>query len=153
MLRIALGSTEAARRRPFIYIGLSRAEHVAYVGQTLDKRGVLGRWVDHVSAHEDISSFRRRLAERDELAFARLVDLEVLAWDLGDDAAFATLETSHREGVEYLLQARLWSFCGDLQPWLTVISRVRPNPTASMPVVREAAERIITEFRIAYQHA
>lgn len=152
MLRLSIGSTHAARCRPFVYIGFSRAEHVAYVGQTIDRRGALGRWVDHVSSREDVSSFRRRLAARDDLAFDRLTDLEVLAWDLGAEAAFATIETSYREGVEYLVQERLWSFCGDLQPWLTVISRVRPNATTAAAIVQAAAARISAEFRAEYEN-
>src|SRR5262245_57323264 len=100
---MSIRAVRVARRRPYLYIGFSRSEHVAYVGQTLDRRGVLGRWTDHLSGGDEASSFRRRLAEVDESAFERLDDLTVVAWDLGDGTGFMSIETSHREAVEYLV--------------------------------------------------
>lgn len=131
-------------------MGFSCAEHIVYVGQTLDKRGVMGRWVDHLSRRES-SSFFCRLSDIDEDAFDRIADLRILAWDLGDNRSFATVETSHREAVEYLVQKELWTFCGDLDPWLKPISKVRASAAVERDFVRDKAGEIVAEFRSYYE--
>jgi hypothetical protein len=150
LLEINVGSVSVSRCRPYVYLGFSCAEHIVYVGQTLDKRGFLGRWTDHL-ARRDRSSFFCRLAEHDEDAFDRITDLRVLAWDLGDNRPFATIETSHREAVEYLVQKELWGFCGELDPWLRPISKVRASAAVERDFVRDKAAEIVTEFRSYYK--
>lgn len=150
MLEINLGSIDAARCRPYVYIGFSRSVHVAYVGQTLDRRGFMGRWTDHLSRREK-SSFYCRLAEYDEDAFDRIEDFRILAWDLGDNPSFGTLETTHREAVEYLVQKHLWGFCGELDPWLKPISVVRTSLEVERPFVRSKATEISEGFRDFYE--
>lgn len=150
MLEIIVGSVRASSRRPYVYIGISRVEHIAYVGQTIDKRGFIGRWTDHLSRRDD-SSFYCRLAERDEDAFDRIADLRILAWDLGDHPSFHTLESMHREAVEYLVQKALWGFCHDLDPWLEPISTVRASTAVERDFVRDKAADIIAEFRGYYE--
>lgn len=111
----------------------------------------MGRWTDHLSGREK-SSFFCRLAEYDEDAFDRIMDLRILGWDLGDHGSFATLETSHREAVEYLVQKQLWSFCGGLDPWLKPISNVRASPAVERDFVQENAARITTGFKSYYEN-
>lgn len=150
MFEINVGSVSVSRCRPYVYIGFSRKEHVAYVGQTVDKRGFMGRWSDHLSRRED-SSFFCRLSDRDEEAFDRITDLRIVAWDLGGRKSYATLESSHREGVEYLVQKELWTICGDLYPWLRPISNVRPTPAVAHDFVREKANEIVAGFKTHYE--
>lgn len=109
----------------------------------------MGRWTDHLSRRER-SSFYCRLAERDEHAFDRIADLRVLAWDLGNHASFNTLDRSHREAVEYLVQKSLWGVCGDLEPWFEPISIVRPSAFVDRDFVRQKASEIVSEFQMHY---
>lgn len=148
MLEINVGSIDACRCRPYVYVGFSCTEHIVYVGQTLDKRGFMGRWTDHLSRRER-SSFFCRLAEYDENAFDRITDLRILAWDLGDHPSFHTLETSHREGVEFLVQRDLRH--KRLEPWLKPIATVRYSPAINRDFVKEKAREISAELQAYYR--
>ena len=150
MLEVNLGSVGACSWRPYVYLGFSCAEHIVYVGQTIDKRGFMGRWIDHLSRGAD-SSFCARLAEYDEKAFDRITDLRILAWDLGDDPNFHTLETSHREAVEFLVQKDLRN--ARLDPWLKPISTVRFSPAVNRDFVKEKASEIVDEFKAHYERS
>jgi hypothetical protein len=149
VLDLYVGSVGVARYRPYVYIGFSRVEHFAYVGQTFDRRGFIGRWTDHLSGRER-SSFFCRLREHDEDAFDRIGDLRIVAWDLGDHPSFNTLETTHREAVEYLTQRAIWGFCHELDPWLKPISKVRTSLEVERDFVRLKAAEIIAQFRELY---
>lgn len=144
------GSTRiASRRRPYIYVAFSQTEHIVYVGQTIGKEGVIGRWVQHLSSRGN-SSFQRRLADHDETAFSRLRDLTVFYWDLGDAARFQTVETTDREAVEYLTSVKLRRLGGLVQPYFRVISTVRPNRAIEDALIQDTAARITHEFRERY---
>jgi hypothetical protein len=147
-----IGDLRLARTRAYIYCGYSRKVGVAYVGMTIGRRGVLGRWADHLSRDIDSSSFRRRLYNWDESAWSRLDDLVIFWADIGDAPEFLTLETSHRESVEYLVQREIRSIvAGGMFP-LRVISVVRPNYTVDLPIVRDAAKFVLNAFRQHYEN-
>jgi hypothetical protein len=144
-----IGDPGLARRRAYIYCGYSREVGFAYVGMTLDRRGVLGRWADHLSRDTTGSSFRRRLHEWDETAWQRVRDLTVFWAEMGDQAEFLTVETSHRESVEYLVQTKLRLIVGRGDPPLRIISFVRSNRTINLPSVQKAASGVLDAF---YSH-
>jgi hypothetical protein len=146
-----IGDTSLARARPYIYCGYSRQLGFAYIGMTLDRRGVLGRWADHLSRDPVESSFRRRLHEWDSSAWQRLNDLVIFWADMGDASQFITVDTSHREAVEYLVQNQIRVIvAGGAQP-LHVISRVRSNQTVNLPIVRSSARMILDAFQLHYK--
>lgn len=136
-------------RRGIVYIGCSRSASVAYIGQTAGQTGVLGRWAHHLSS--STSSFWRRIEERGGCEPGAIEDLAVFASGLGVEPHWNGVESSHREAVEYLVQVRLQAVCGDLDPFLRIISHVRPNLTCQLPFVRTRAEAIAAEFVAWYE--
>jgi hypothetical protein len=118
---------------------------------TLDRRGVLGRWADHLSRDFTASSFRRRLQEWDSTAWQRLDDLVIFWADMGTAPEFLNVETSHREAVEYLVQSRIRVIAADGDHPLRIISIVRSNQTANLLVVRNAAAMILDAFQLHYK--
>ncbi|MFI5685824.1 hypothetical protein [Streptomyces sp. NPDC051636] len=120
---------------------------VAYIGMTVGRNGIFGRWGDHLGRALEKSSFQRRLREFDDSAWGRMDDLVIFWADMGDADEFLTLETSHREGVEYIVQRQLRILLGRAKPPLTVISKVRSNRTVQLPLVQAAANRVIENFR------
>jgi hypothetical protein len=141
-----IGGSGLCQTAAYIYCGYSLNVGVGYVGMTLDRRGVLGRWAAHLSGEADRSSFRRRLDEWDEDAWSRLDDLAIFWADLGPFEAFLTLETSHRESVEYLVQRDLRTLLVRKRIPIQIVSVVRSNSTADLPVVKEAAGRVLASF-------
>jgi hypothetical protein len=148
-VEMRVSSMQAAACRPFVYIGFSRQEAVAYVGQTIDRRGIMGRWTDHLSRSFEVSSFRRRLKDYDEYAFDRMTDLRVVGYDLGDNALFRTAESSWREGVEYLVQVGLRS--ASISPLLRIISTVRSNSTVTQDLTQRTASKVLHSFVTLYR--
>lgn len=99
---------------------------------------------------EQRRAFRRRLAEWDENALERIRDLVVVYGSLGDGGEFAGLESSHREGVEYLVQVGIYEFGASLKPSIRIISEVRTNPTVHLPAVMSPADRVLSCIREGY---
>jgi hypothetical protein len=135
-------------RRGVVYVGCSKQARIAYVGQTAGERGVLARWSDHLGSSS--SSFWRRVLERGDCDVDSITDLEVFAAELGEDAQWNSIEASHREAVEYLVQRGLRLVSGDLVPYLRVISHVRANETCSLESVRQKAEVVLDAFLTWY---
>lgn len=140
--RLALGSSAVTRSGGIVYVACDLEERVAYVGQTVGRYGVLAHWFQHFSDPE--SEFRRRLNDWDEDAFTRLCHLVVAYWFLRDTREFAGLESSYREGVEYLVQVGLNTLGVTKKPALRLISSVQSNPTVHFPIVTDAAEQILS---------
>jgi len=142
---VVLGDAQfVGSRRGIVYIGCSRVARLAYIGQTGGASGVLGRWSHHLSA--SASSFWRRVEERGECDPGDITDLVVFAAELGPESHWNGIEASHREAVEYLLQVKLHTVSGELNPFLRVVSFVRPNTTCQLPFVRDRADSIFDEF-------
>ncbi|MEU3571045.1 hypothetical protein AB0E96_21880 [Kitasatospora sp. NPDC036755] len=120
---------------------------IAYIGMTVGGNGIFGRWGDHLGRALEKSSFRRRLHEFDDSAWGRLDDLVILWAEIGTASEFLTVETSHREGVEYLVQRQLRTLLAREKPSLTVISKVRSNRTVQLPMVQAAANEILGHFK------
>jgi hypothetical protein len=137
-------------RRGIVYVGCSKEARIAYVGQTAGSGGVLGRWSHHLSSVA--SSFWRRVEERGECDPQAVSDLAIFAAELGPETYWNGIESSYREAVEYLVQARLWAVCGDLVPYLRIISEVRANDTCELDFVRERAAAIFREFLSWYSN-
>ncbi|MFC9649597.1 hypothetical protein [Streptomyces sp. NPDC056937] len=126
---------------------------IAYIGMTVGRNGIFGRWGDHLGRAIEKSSFQRRLHEFDHSAWSRMEDLVIFWADIGDSDEFLTLETSHREGVEYIIQRQLRVILARSKPPLTVISKVRSNRTVQFPLVQAAANQVIEYFRIHFDAA
>ncbi len=143
--RLTIGTTACSTGGAWIYIAGDLQLGIAYVGQTSDKRGVLGRWIGHLT--DDTAGFRRRVRDWDETAWTSIRPV-VVFWSLGNAPAFTGVESSLREAVEYLVQTGLRST--SRRPPFTLISRVRTNPAVHIPAVRRHAERILRDFEANY---
>jgi hypothetical protein len=83
-----------------VYIWLSVKESVAYVGQTSDVCGAVGRAAQHVSRD---GLLRKRLWESG-YELDDIDDLLLLSYALPVDWRLADAESSGREAVEYYVQ-------------------------------------------------
>ncbi|MEU0490780.1 hypothetical protein ABZ249_16250 [Nocardiopsis sp. NPDC006139] len=118
---------------------------------TMGRNGIFGRWGDHLGRALEKSSFRKRLHDFDDSAWDRMDDLVIFWSDMGEFDEFLTLETSHREGVEYLVQRKLRVILSRGNPPLTVISKVRSNRTVQLPLVQAASAEIIKNFQSHFE--
>lgn len=143
----AIGDPSLCRARAYIYCGYSRRIGVAYIGMTVGRNGVLGRWADHLGRALERSSFRRRVHEFDESAWERIDDLVIVWSEIGEESVFLAAETSHRESVEYLVQREMRNILAAENAPITVVSKVRSNPTAQLALVQDAADRVLNAFR------
>ncbi|NJQ04096.1 hypothetical protein [Streptomyces lonarensis] len=120
---------------------------------TMGRNGIFGRWGDHLGRALERSSFRRRLYEFDEDAWDRMDDLAIFWAEMGEQQEFVTVETLHREAVEYLVQRELREIVALGDPPLRVISKVRSNRAVQLPMVRQGAGRIVAQFRDHFEAA
>ncbi len=148
--RLLLGAPFRNLASPLLYIGFSKALGVCYVGETISRRGILGRWCGHLGAAPGGDTFAQRLIDVEPDRLADIEDLTVLYWVL-DDRLFGTSEASCRRGVEYLVQRRLREITGvGLRPALRLVANVTPNPTVRLDFVQRAADLICDDFVEAY---
>ncbi len=151
--RLSFGAPFRNVAQPLIYIGFSKALSVCYVGETISRRGILGRWCAHLGAAQGGDTFVQRLDDVEPERLTDLVDLTVLYWAL-DERLFGTAEASCRRGVEYLVQRRLHEINGvDLQPALRPIANVQSNLTVGFDFVKAAAMDICDDFAQSYMAA
>ena len=132
--------------KPLLYIGFSKTLGVCYVGETISRSGILGRWCGHLGAAPGGDTFAQRLIDVEPGRLADIEDLTVLYWVL-DDRLFGAFEASCRKGVEYLVQRRLREITGvELRPALRFVANVQPNPTVGLDFVQTAAGLICDDF-------
>lgn len=136
--------------QPLIYIGFSRALTICYVGETISRRGIIGRWCQHLGVTQGGNTFVQRLNDVEPERLTDLEDLTVFYWVL-DQRLFGTSEASCRRGVEYLVQRRLHEINGvDLRPALRPVANVRSNTTVRFDFVKAAAQDICDDFAQLY---
>ncbi|MFJ2342400.1 hypothetical protein [Streptomyces antimycoticus] len=145
-----VGDPGLCRARAYIYCGYSLEVGVAYIGMTVAQNGIFGRWGDHLGRALERSSFKRRLHEYDELAWGKIDDLVIFWADMGSRGDFLTVETTHREAVEYLVQRELRLLLARSKPPLAVISKVRSNRAVKLSFVQESASRVIELFELHF---
>ncbi|QXD13941.1 hypothetical protein GQ464_010775 [Rhodocaloribacter litoris] len=134
-------------RLAYIYIWLSKKHRVVYVGQTNGTEGTLGRAAQHVTIR---GTFRQRFEEVVGLQLEAIDDLILLSFPLPFEPEFTGIESSFREGVEFLVQQGLLDARSNLTPMYRVISTVRPTAQASLKRVQTCADDIVKQFVVAY---
>lgn len=146
---LLLGAPFRNCAEPLLYIGFSKRLAICYVGETISRRGILGRWCAHLGSATYGGTFVQRLDDTEPDRLSDLMDLEVLYWIL--DERFGTSEASCRRGVEYLVQRGLREINGvELLPALRLIANVRPNWTVQLDFVQAAAHYVCEDFTKAY---
>lgn len=136
------------RRLAYIYIWLSKAHKVVYVGQTNAEEGTLARAAQHVGPS---GTLRKQFEEAVGLQLEQAADLIMLTFPLPISAEFIGLESSYREGVEYSVQCRLRDVRAELNPSFRVISNVRYSERSSIRLVQICALDIVDRFCSAYE--
>jgi hypothetical protein len=132
-----------------VYIWLSVKESVAYVGQTNDVCGVVGRAAQHVSRD---GSLRKRLWESG-YELDDIDDLPLLSYAPPVDWRLADAESSGRDAVEYYVQVGMRDLQGELREFLHVVSHVRATDYFDLAGAQELAREIVADFKEVYDCA
>lgn len=128
----------------YVYIWFSIEQSLIYIGETNDRRGVLGRAYQHVNS-------KGTLRER---VFYHGYDLDVvsdfilLSYELPEHRDYTGIESAFRDAVEYLVQKKLkQSQATDafVCP-LCFLSRVKPTYPVSYAEPIQLAENIVSDF-------
>lgn len=136
-------------RFAYVYVWLSKEHRIAYVGQTNNAAGTLGRAVQHVLPG---GTFRFRFEEEVGLGIERAEDLILLSYPLPLGAEFTGAESSYREGIEYVVQRGLRDARMNLKPRFRLISKVTYTERAALREVQTYATKIIDRFTQTYTH-
>ena len=141
-----IGDCFVGNRRSYIYILYTKSERRLYIGQTNEQCGVIGRLAGHVGAR---GTLRMRLLD-EGIELDEIEDLRVFAYRLPNDLRYIGIDSSHREGVEHLVQKRLHTLRGDLTPPMKIVSNVEYNAAADLAHVKAIADQLITTFLSVY---
>lgn len=132
----------------YIYIIFSKEHQFVYVGQTNQKYGTIGRLGEHIYT---FGTLRERFREKIGLPLEQVKDLYLFSYCLGEEKMFTSLETTYREGLEYLVQCNLYYATENMENAFRIISNIRPNSTSSLSMIKSLATEITNVFISAYK--
>ena len=102
MSKLYVSDIEIARQKPYIYcICILRPVALVYIGQSGQKRGVLGRFLGHV---DNDGTLIKKLREVGVSSFS---DIAVVAMDLTEYKIFNDLYSMSREALEFLINSAM----------------------------------------------
>ena len=133
--------------RAYVYVIYSRVWQFAYVGETNSRNGIIGRLNGHVNG---TGTLRQQLYDKQGIDLDNVYDLTVFSYALPVEPQYINVERVHRRGIEYLIQDGLWNVCGDLEPYLRIVSNVHYSDTCSLNSVQTIASEIFCEFVSTY---
>ncbi len=131
----------------YIYIWFSKKWEFAYVGQTNNQYGSLGRAWQHIQTG---GTLRLRFEENLGVRLEEANDLTLVSFQLPSKKEFTGIESSYREAVEYLVQIKLIEKRATLQPIFRLLSRVRANNRVSNSSIEKIANTIVSDFVVNY---
>jgi len=146
---LSIGDCFNGSGRAYIYILFSKKFNLAYIGETNDRNGVLGRLIGHVNK---TGTFRKQIFQRRGILLEEISDLVLFAYLLPQESNYTSEEKVYRRGVEYLVQERLREICGDLSPFLYIVSYVQYSDTASFRSTSKIATLISENFIEIYNN-
>ncbi len=134
---IDVNSSKVAVRKPQIYIiCVMKPEPVAYVGQTCQRNGVLGRFFQHMSGGTLTKIMKGNGIHEFE-------DVNVIAVDLSEYGIFEDVYSRKREALEFIIQREMKvEGCKSFIPF-KVISRVYYNGEVKNPEIEWYAKQIV----------
>lgn len=132
----------------YIYIWYSKKAKVAYVGQTNERHGVVGRASSHISIN---GTLRTRLFETEGTNIEDFDDWVLMSYRFPSAKKYISNESSYRLAVEYLVQTLLIEERGKLIPPLKIISNVTYTDHCNTAQVRRLAREILEEFKSSYR--
>lgn len=140
-----------SKRSPFLYTIYGILEDRAtlledratlYVGQTKDKRGPLGRFVQHLSD----STYLQRLSKLYRYEEVPLGKVDFVAIRFTPEKMFQTNDRVYREAVEGLVQQRLLNWVKEQKLEITIVSQTRENSYSKLPDIQKEAARISSDL-------
>jgi hypothetical protein len=148
LLQISIPDIAICRRRGYIYSIYAYGSNfrVVYIGQTAVREGALGRLSQHLGDGH-ANTFRQRLHKYEmsaDLDLAGLKEIEFATVPLNQRQEFQGRARSHREAVEYLVQAKLNYYQESLG--VTIISTVRKNGYCDVEFIENEACLIANEL-------
>lgn len=144
-----LGRILAGHDLAYIYVAVSKRNHVMYVGQTNQCGGPLRRFGQHIGSGAN-ATFRHNLWKYDGTDIEDLDDLELYALALPNEPPYISMDRSCREGVEYLLQKRLQSEGARWKPYFDVVSEITAPSTTTLPEVQELSNQFFSVIEALY---
>lgn len=138
-LRITISSDDAAKKAPFIYLGLSRSCRAIYLGETRSSTGVIGRIAQHVSETSS-NTFKQRVCAISKSDDITLRDIHFIAVQLSGYRGFWLDSSEYRRAVEYLVHCELLNFLSEAKISLCLTSRVNANGYCNSVTVRRESE-------------
>ena len=132
----------------YIYIWVSKAHTVIYIGMTNNSSGPIGRAQGHFNS---TGTFRKRFLQERGIGIENVLDMILLSFPLPKKRIYITLESSYRESVEYLVMKELQLQRGFLLPSYDIISwhdRFPRRTTNSE--VKKVANDIVNDFSLSY---
>ena len=133
-----------AKRSPFLYTiyGVLENRATLYVGQTKDKQGPLGRFVQHLSG----STYLQRLSDLYHYEEVPLEKVDFVAIRFTSEKMFQIDDRVYREAVEGLVQQRLINWVKEQKLEITIVSRTRENSYSKLQDIQEEANRISSDL-------
>ena len=134
----------------YIYIWFSKNQKIVYVGQTNNRKGTLGRAIEHIS---ETGTLRKQFEEKYGQKLENVEDLYLLSFPLPPKYEFICIESAYRLAVEYNVQIFLRELRNRVNPVFNIISRVTYTDIASQKIIKDIANKIATDFLSTYSLA
>jgi hypothetical protein len=100
--KLYISDVKIARQKPYVYcICILRPSAFVYIGQSAEKRGVLGRFIGHVSKDGTL------MKKTKEAGVVDFEDVTVVAMDLTDYHIFDGLYSRSRTALEFLIHSSM----------------------------------------------
>lgn len=128
----------------YVYIWLSKAHKVVYVGMTNSTSGTVGRSQGHFNAR---GTFRSRFLNHKGYDIGDVGDMILLSFPLPRKRKFTSVERSYREAIEHIVQTELQKLRGTVSPTYDVVSWVHSTcKRTNNSEVKKIANDIIFNF-------
>jgi len=102
MSKLYISDTKIAARKPYIYcICIEQPIALAYIGQTSQRQGVLGRFTEHLDDNGTL------MKKAEEAGVANFENITVIAMDLTQYRIFNDLYSRPRGALEFLIHSSM----------------------------------------------
>jgi len=129
----------------YIYLIFTPLARIAYVGQTRNAYGPIGRLAQHISDTES-NTFLQRFAAILKLDKAEVKGIFFFAASLPLEKRFTDGPSEYREAVEAVVQSCLLNLIFEKKIRATLVSRVRLNAYSSEFDIKIIANSIAEKF-------
>lgn len=135
-----LGCSFDGRDAAFLYVWFSVQERFFYVGQSNNRLGSFGRAGQHISSG---GTLRARVEGEYGIPLEDVGDLALLSFRLPSLPDLTSVESSYREGVEFLVQRGINERRLELGRGFRVVSVIRYTDAAALGFLKQIADFIV----------